>query len=471
MTPVPAIIGQRYDPHIPVDQLTEHPANPNEGDEGAVCESLDAHGFYGAVLVQESTGIVFAGNTRLRSARSKGMTGIPGFWCQVDDDTRDRILSVDNEATRKGRNDESRLVALLTGLAQQPRGLEGTGFDGDDLDALIAALSDGQGRGGPADGDPDDVPEPPAIPVTQPGDIWILGPHRIICGDCRDFGTVEKLLAGERVNVAFTSPPYASQRAYDESSGFRPIPPGEYVDWFEDVQSGVRAVLESDGSWIINILPGAEDRQRRRYVLDLIAAHLDRWGWRFTDEYCWPRAGMPLDPKLIGRFKIGFEMLYVFTGTEDYKFRPDEVRHESDHVFAYEGVHNRVSNDYQGTAESSSRRKAKTDQHGLAYPSTMLPTFGNADAIGHSAAFPVGLPAWFMKVYSDPGDTVFDPFMGSGSTLIAAHQENRTAYGCEISGSYCDVILKRFETLTGIKPERVLPDGATEPVSFTGGPP
>jgi len=152
MTDPPAVIPQRYDPCIPLGDLREHPANPNQGDEGAVCESLDAHGFYGAVLVQESTGIVFAGNTRLRSARDKGMAGIPGFWCQVDDDTRDRILSVDNEATRKGRNDESKLVALLTGLAQQPRGLEGTGFDGDDLDALIAAMAfeGGGGGGGPA---------------------------------------------------------------------------------------------------------------------------------------------------------------------------------------------------------------------------------------------------------------------------------------------------------------------------------
>jgi DNA modification methylase len=85
----------------------------------------------------------------------------------------------------------------------------------------------------------------------------------------------------------------------------------------------------------------------------------------------------------------------------------------------------------------------------------------------HSAAFPVDLPAWFIRAYSDPGDTVFDPFMGSGSTLIAAHQENRTAYGSEISPAYTDVICKRFQDYAGIKPERVLPDGTTEPVSFT----
>ena len=127
----------------------------------------------------------------------------------------------------------------------------------------------------------------PPIPVTQPGDMWLLGPHRIICGDCRDYGTVERLLAGERVNVAFTSPPYASQRAYDESSGFKPIPPGEYVDWFEDVQASVRAVLAEDGSWFVNIKEHAHEGQRDLYVKDLTIAHVRRWGWLFVDELCW----------------------------------------------------------------------------------------------------------------------------------------------------------------------------------------
>ena len=200
MTGIPDVIPQRYDPCIPLGRLTEHPANPNQGDEGSVCESLDAHGFYGAVLVQESTGIVFAGNTRLRSARDKGMPGIPGFWCDVDDDTRDRILSVDNEATRKGRNDESKLVALLTGLAQQPRGLEGTGFDGDDLDALIAAMG-GTGGGPGLNGDPDDVPEPPEAPVSVPGDLWRIGEHRLLVGDATDMAAVEKMLAVIRGDI------------------------------------------------------------------------------------------------------------------------------------------------------------------------------------------------------------------------------------------------------------------------------
>ena len=87
---------------------------------------------------------------------------------------------------------------------------------------------------------------------------------------------------------------------------------------------------------------------------------------------------------------------------------------------------------------------------GLAYPGNRLPTFAAThEALGHAAAFPVGLPAWFMQAYTDEDDTVYDPFMGSGSTLIAAEQEHRRAFGMEISPIYCDVIVMRWQEYTG----------------------
>lgn len=464
--PVPEVIPQRYEPNVPLDRLVPHPANANQGDLGLLCELVDANGFAGAVLAQESTGLLIDGEHRLKMALEKGMTGLPVLWLDVDDDGRDRLLASLNELTRRGRNDEARLVALLQGLAGTERGLEGAAFDGDDLDALIAGLNGQQGGGGgEVNGDPDEVPEPPAKPVTQLGDTWLLGPHRITCGDCRDFGTIEKLLRGERVNVAFTSPPYASQRAYDESSGFKPIPPDEYADWFEDVQANVRVVLAEDGSWFVNIKEHAHEGQRDLYVKDLTIAHVRRWGWRFVDELCWVRDGLP--GRWNDRFKNNFEPVFHFAGGGAVKFRPYEVAHESSRTFRYapeRGFSMKQDAGYTATAPHS-------EEEGLALPGNVLDIgsgrLGMGTGLGHSAAFPVELPTWFIRAYSDPGDTVFDPFMGSGSTLIAAHQENRVAYGCEISPAYCDVIARRFQTLTGIKPERVLEDGTTEPVSFT----
>ncbi len=87
---------------------------------------------------------------------------------------------------------------------------------------------------------------------------------------------------------------------------------------------------------------------------------------------------------------------------------------------------------------------------GMAYPGNRLPTFsGSHEATGHTAAFPVGLPEFFIKAYTDEGDAVFDPFMGSGSTLIAAEKNGRIGYGTEISPAYCDVIVRRWQDFTG----------------------
>ena len=418
VTSVPEVIGQRYDPCIPLDRLTEHPANPNQGDEGSVCESLDAHGFYGAVLVQESTGIVFAGNTRLRSARDKGMAGIPGFWCDVDDDTRDRILSVDNEATRRGRNDEERLVALLTGLAQQPRGLEGTGFDGDDLDALIAAMGAGQGGGPGLNGDPDDVPEPPAIPVSTLGDLYRLGPHSLLVADADDVTAHDRLLAGRRPDVLLMDPPYGmrldtdfstihgSLRSIGRAQGtvgnkYEPVigdhedyDPAPVVALYKDVAEqfwwgadyyAERIPGRADGSWLV------WDKRKE--------SQAEAIGSEF--ELCWSRA----------------------------KHKRRMLRHE-----------------WFGFLSSESAAEARNRVH---------PT-----------QKPVILFADILTQWGKPGGMVLDTYAGSGTTVLACHNLGMTAAVMERSEAYADVICERFERFTGIKPERVLPDGTTEPVTF-----
>lgn len=137
---IPAVIPQRYEAEVPLDRLHLHPANANEADLGLLHQLLDANGFAGAVMAQESTGIIFDGNHRLVTAEQKGMPSLPVIWCDIDDDQRDRFLASFNESVRRGRNDEAKLVALLQGLAMTPRGLEGTAFDGDDLDDLIKRL-------------------------------------------------------------------------------------------------------------------------------------------------------------------------------------------------------------------------------------------------------------------------------------------------------------------------------------------
>ena len=103
------------------------------------------------------------------------------------------------------------------------------------------------------------------------------GKHRLVCGDCRDSGTVVRLLDGAKVNVAITSPPYASQREYDQASGFTPIPPDEYVAWYRDVAAVIESVLSADGSYFLNIKEHSEEGERSLYVKDLVIAHRRQW--------------------------------------------------------------------------------------------------------------------------------------------------------------------------------------------------
>jgi hypothetical protein len=131
-----ATLTQRYEPAFPIDELVEHPDNPRRGDEAAIDESMAAHGFYGAVIVQASTNRIIAGNHRTRVARKRGEVTVPVLWLDVDDDQARRLLLVDNRTNDVAVYDDTELARLLGELD----GLTGTGFDDTDLARLLADL-------------------------------------------------------------------------------------------------------------------------------------------------------------------------------------------------------------------------------------------------------------------------------------------------------------------------------------------
>jgi hypothetical protein len=122
-------IEQEFDPAIPVSTLSEHPQNPRRGDSKAVGESIASNGFYGAVLVQRSTGRVLAGHTRLKAARQNGATSIPGIWLSVDDEQAKRILLADNRTSDLAYYDDDALFAVLGSILNDGSDLTGTGYD------------------------------------------------------------------------------------------------------------------------------------------------------------------------------------------------------------------------------------------------------------------------------------------------------------------------------------------------------
>jgi site-specific DNA-methyltransferase (adenine-specific)/site-specific DNA-methyltransferase (cytosine-N4-specific) len=213
------------------------------------------------------------------------------------------------------------------------------------------------------------------------------------------------------------------------------------------VQANVRSVLADDGSWFVNIKEHCEDGSRHLYVKDLMIAHVRRWGWRFVDELCWTHQGMP--GTWPDRFKNGWEPVFHFAASR-VKHRPMAVSRDSEYTFQYSPSTSTTKNGSGQLGNPSSKDR------GLARPSNVIhvPRFGmDEGGKAHPGTFPVALPSFFLRAYSDAGDVVLDPFAGSGTTLIAAQQLGRRGLGVEISPAYCDVIVARWEAFTGQKAE------------------
>jgi DNA modification methylase len=435
----PADKIERWD----IDKLIPYARNARTHSDEQVAQiaaSIKEWGWTTPILVDEQ-GSIIAGHGRTMAARQLGIKEVPVMVARDWSDAKKRAyVLADNKLAMNAGWDNDLLSLELAELKGLDFDLDLIGFNADELDALMPIEI------GDMLTDEDAVPEAPVNPVTVLGDVWVMGKHRLMCGDCKSLSDIEKLLNGQKINLVVTSPPYASQRTYDEGSGFKPIHPDEFVNWYKDVALNIMTNLTNDGSYFCNIKPNAEGLKRELYVFDLVLAHARDWGWNFADEFCWERAGIP--QQVVRRFKNQFEPIYHFTKGE-WKFRPDDVKHESKSVpkARGKGAGNTNAAMRQGYVSAVDGNDIVA---GMAYPGNRLPTF-QSEALGHPASYPVGLPEFFVKAYTDAGDIVFDPFMGSGSTLMAAEKNGRIAYGTELSPTYVDLIINRWQNFTGQK--------------------
>jgi DNA modification methylase/integrase len=434
----------------PVERLAPYALNARTHSAEQVAQiaaSIVEFGFVNPILVDSTDGVI-AGHGRLLAARQLGMAEVPVVvLAHLTPAQRRALVIVDNKLAMNAGWDEEVLRSELESLGADGFNLSLVGFSDEDLVVLLA----GDEPEDVAEAAEEAVAEPPAAPVTRAGDVWLIGTHRLICGDCRELATVKKLMAGARANVAITSPPYATQREYDPSSGFKPVPPDEYVEWFRAVSAGIEAVLAPDGSYLLNIKAHADEGERHLYVMDLVLAHKRAWGWRFVDEFCWRKTDNGVPGGWGNRFKNAFEPVFHFSLQKQIKFRAEAVSHASEDCFDY-SPDNPKSNSGSGLLGTGARGAAaggdasdSEGRHvGLARPSNVIEVKSESSQGAHSAAFPRALVEFFVKAFSDAGDVVLDPFMGSGTTMAAAHALGRSGYGCEISPAYCDVIVRRM---------------------------
>lgn len=443
---------------VDIERLKPWADNPRRNDPAVarVAESIKRFGFGAPVVARLADSQVIAGHTRLKAAVKLGLPKVPVRFLDLDP-VDARLLSLaDNKIGELADWDDEALARILRELRDQDVDLTvGVGFSDAELRALLEEPVPPGGAGSGAE--LDDAPAATEALLAKWGvasdQLWVVdgarGAHRILCGDCRRAADVARLLDGRKANVAFTSPPYASQREYDEASDFRPVPADAYVDWFDLVQAQVREHLTDDGSWFVNIRAHCEGGERHLYVYDLVVAHARQWGWRFIDDLCWVRAGVP--GSWPNRFKNGWEPVFHFATQAQIKFRPDAVSHPSEHAFDYSPAN--------GKSASGSgllgKEHASGFREGLARPSNVVEVGSGGTKVSgaHPAEFPVGLPEFFIKAFSDDGDAVYEPFAGSGTTILAAEAAGRVGYGIEISPKYVAVILERLAS-RGLKPKR-----------------
>ena len=228
----------------PVDRLVPYAKNARTHSPEQVAQiaaSIIEFGFNAPVLVDSHSGII-AGHGRTLAARKLGLKEVPVVVLDHLSDTQRRAyILADNKLAENAGWDEKMLAAELADLEHDGLDLNLVGFSDRELEVLLA--EDGED---PLAAEEEEIPEPPAEPVTRPGDMWLIGSHRLICGDCRDRYVLTRLFEAEKANatkanLVVTSPPYATQREYDSASGFKPVPPEKYVGWYRAVGTALRA--------------------------------------------------------------------------------------------------------------------------------------------------------------------------------------------------------------------------------------
>jgi site-specific DNA-methyltransferase (adenine-specific) len=266
--------------------------------------------------------------------------------------------------------------------------------------------------------------------------------NQIICGNSLE---VLKELPDNCVNLIVTSPPYADQR----KATYGGIHPDKYVEWFMPIAAELKRVLKDDGSFVLNIKEKVVDGERHTYVLELILA-MKKQGWLWTEEYLWHKKNTA-PGKWSNRFRDSWERCLHFNKQRKFKMFQEEVMIPTGD-WAKSRLKNLGENDKirfnSQVGSGFGKNISKWVGRDKAFPSNVLHLASECGNKNHSAAFPETLPTWFIKLFSEPGDVILDPFSGSGTTAVAAKRLNRSYIGIEIKDEYCEIANERLKDIT-----------------------
>lgn len=263
-------------------------------------------------------------------------------------------------------------------------------------------------------------------------------------GDCLD---VLQRYPDASFDLIVTSPPYADQRA----STYGGIHPDHYVEWFLPRAEEFLRVLKPTGSFVLNIKEKALNGERHTYVLELIIA-LRKQGWLWTEEYMWHKRNC-YPGKWPNRFRDAWERCLHFTKQRKFKMNQEAVMVPmgdwAQSRLKSLGTNDVVRYDSQ-VGNAFAKNIANWQGRSMAFPTNVLHLATECGNKKHSAAFPSALPRWFITLFTDPGDAVLDPFVGSGTSLDVATELGRVGVGIDVSHEFVDLCRQKLAPLQGV---------------------
>lgn len=270
-------------------------------------------------------------------------------------------------------------------------------------------------------------------------ELVLLELDKIYLGDCAE---ILRTIPSGTINLIVTSPPYADNR----KSTYGGVPIKKYVDWFLPISLELKRVLHPRGSFILNIKERAVNGERQTYVIELILG-MKKQGWLWTEEYIWHKRNC-YPGKWSNRFRDAWERCLQFNKEKKFKMFQKEVMvpmgNWKDRRLSRLSETDKmrdVSKVGSGFGKNISNWLGKE----WAYPTNVLHLATECSNKQHSAAFPIDLPKWFVKLFTEQGDVVLDPFIGSGTTAIAALELGRHYIGIEKLEQYHKLAIERVE--------------------------
>ena len=388
-----------------------------------IAASIREFGFLNPVIVDGQNGIV-AGHGRVLAAQKLGLAALPCIEAAHLTEAQKRAYVIaDNRLALDAGWDNDMLKVELSDLQADGFNLELTGFS---LDEIAAFLVD------PTEGltDPDAVPDVPEVPVSVLGDVWLLGRHRLMCGDSTSIDAVDKLMAGQRADLCFTSPPYAQQRDYKAAIS----------DW-DTLMNGVFSILPvKDGAQVLVNLGLVHEAGRVNAYWDAWLDYMDECGWPLFGWYVWDK-GFGAAAQNVGRLATSHEFIFHFSKGQ---------------AKANKWVDKKPEN--IGQREVAFRQKDGSTKKGVASASPtkiadsvirISPQMARNIDTSHPAMFPVALCDAMYKSYAKAGDWAYEPFSGSGTSIIACEGMGMNCAAMELAPEYTDVAVKRWQDFTG----------------------